>query len=463
MSGMIQILLDKLGDEVIDYGPVFEHRPNSYWDITPTQAKCLIRPRTTAEVSKALSICHKFDQPVVTQGGLTGCVAGAATNLDEVILSLERMTEIEAIDEAGNTATVQAGAILQVVQETLADKDLLFPLDLGARGSCTLGGNVATNAGGINVLRYGMMRNLVLGLEVVLADGTILSSMNQMLKNNAGYDIKQLFIGSEGTLGVITRMVLKIFPKPTTCHAALVALNSFDQVISLLKTLQRDLAGTLSAYEVMWGDYFHAVTEPGWHRAPMDRNYSFYVMIEANGASPEHDGEQFTRVLEKAFEAGQIIDAVMPKSENERTALWDIRENFEAILQPKPVYLYDISLPIKDMPAYINEVKTRLQQRWPDSHCYVLGHVADGNLHLFIQPGDIVDQSHASRFSKACDQDVYDPLQSYGGSVSAEHGIGLEKKAWLKSSRSEAEINVMRILKQSLDPKNLLNPGKIFS
>ena len=463
MSEVVKALLEKLGSDVVVYGSALHQRPTSYWNTAPTQAKCLLRPRTTAEVSAALAICHQFNQPVVTQGGLTGCVAGAASNADEVILSLERMTEIEAIDEAGNTATVQAGAILQVVKETLADKDLLFPLDLGARGSCTLGGNVATNAGGINVLRYGMIRNLVLGLEVVLADGTILSSMNQMLKNNAGYDIKQLFIGSEGTLGVITRMVLKLFPKPTTCHTALIALNSFEQVISLLKTLQRDLAGTLSAYEVMWGDYFRAVTEPGWHRAPMDRDHPFYVMVEANGASPQHDGEQFTSVLEKAFENEQIIDAVVPKSESERIALWDIRENFEAILQPKPVYLYDISLPIKDMPAYISEVKTRLQQRWPNSHCYVLGHVADGNLHLFIQPAGAIGQEHESSFSRDCDQDVYDPLQPYGGSVSAEHGIGLEKKAWLKNSRSEAEINVMRALKQSLDPKNLLNLGKVFS
>lgn len=449
-------LIEALGASAVIYGETLRQRPTSYWDASPTLAKALIRPRSTGELSKALAICHRFNQPVVTQGGLTGCTSGAVASPEEVLISFERMTAIEDIDVEGNTATVQAGAVLQVVQEAVEEHGLLFPLDLGARGTCTIGGNIATNAGGINVLRYGMMRNLVLGLEVVLADGTIISSMNQMLKNNAGYDIKQLFIGSEGTLGIVTRAVLKLYPKMVSCHSALVAMDSFDQVSSFLQTARQTLAGTLSAYEVMWGNYFHAVTDESGHRAPIGRDYAFYVMLEATGASPEHDEEPFNQMLEQAFIGNLIVDAVIPKSEAERRLLWDIREDFEPVMQPKPVYIYDISLPIKDMDNYVNQVEEELKRTWPDSHYYVLGHIADGNLHLFVKPNVDEDTRDES------DRIVYNPLRGYNGSVSAEHGIGVEKKAWLSHTRSDAEIRAMQMLKQTFDPKCLLNFGKVL-
>ena len=456
MSSLLSTLTEALGADAILTGEALKQRATSYWDASPTAALALLRPSSTEQVSHVLRICHQYDQPVVTQGGLTGCVVGAVADAQEVILSLERMTSIEDIDALEGTATVQAGAVLQVVQETLAERGLLFPLDLGARGSCTIGGNVATNAGGVNVLRYGMMRNLVLGLEVVLADGTVLSSMNQMLKNNAGYDLKQLFIGSEGTLGVVTRIVLKLSPKPLSCHAALVALTNFEHVTSLLRILQRDLAGTLSAYEVMWGEYFQRVTEVGGHRAPMDRHYPFYVVLQAEGAEPASDGERIIRLLEEAFEDGIIVDAVIPKSETERLAIWEIRENFESILDAELTYLYDVSLPIKNMPTYVEQVRAGLKARFPDGHCDVFGHVADGNLHLFVQTGKPGDYHHES------DLEVYEPLKAFNGSVSAEHGIGTDKKAWLGHSRSEIEIDLMRALKHTLDPKGLLNTGRIL-
>jgi FAD/FMN-containing dehydrogenase len=401
-----------------------------------------------------MAICHTHKQPVVTHGGLTGCVEGAVSRPDEIIISLERMNAIEGIDVQGGTATVQAGVILEVLQNTVAEQGLLFPLDLGARGSCTIGGNIATNAGGINVLRYGMMRNLVLGLEVVTADGTVLSSMNQMLKNNAGYDNKQLFIGSEGTLGIVTRAVLKLFPQPTSCNTALVATDNFDKLITLLNSLQRDLAGTLSAYEVMWGEYFHGVTGEGGHRPPLSRDYPFYVVVEAQGADADSDNARFEGLLEQAFEDETIVDAVIPKSEAERRAVWDIREVFEDIL---PAYLYDVSLPINSMATYIDQVMTGLKKKWPNGDCFVLGHIADGNLHLFTRPG-IEGDLHAES-----DAIVYAPLQGLEGSVSAEHGIGTEKLNWLASSRSEADLAMMRLLKTSLDPHNLLNPGRVLA
>jgi FAD/FMN-containing dehydrogenase len=362
------------------------------------------------------------------------------------------MNAVEEIDPIGRTATVQAGAVLQHVQETVAEHHLLFPLDLGARGSCTIGGNIATNAGGINVIRYGMMRELVLGLEAVLADGTVISSMNRMLKNNAGYDLKQLFIGSEGTLGVVTRAVLKLKEAPAGEYTALVALRHFDDVTGLLKFMERKLGGQLNAYEVMWGNYFKAVTEPGYHRAPMDRDHPYYVVMEAAG-----DAEPFMAALEQAAEDELIVDAIIPKSQAERDAIWGIREDFEAITNIHPTFLYDVSLPIMHMDEYTRRVASGLEKRWPGCCCYVLGHIGDGNLHFFVQPG-FGDMS----LHPESDREVYGPLTDFGGSVSAEHGIGLEKKGWLPSSRSEPELELMRHLKRSLDPRNLLNPGKVF-
>ena len=279
-----------------------------------------------------------------------------------------------------------------------------------------------------------------------------------MLKNNAGYDLKQLFIGTEGTLGIVTRVVLKLKEQPVSRNSAMVALNSFRDVTALLKVLEKKLGGMLSAYEVMWGDYFHAVTAPGLHRPPLARDYAFYVMLEANGANIEVDTEQFMTVMEHALESGIVADAVIPKSESERHALWQIRENFESITEVEPTFLYDVSLPIKDMESYIQQVKAGLQQRWPNQKCYVIGHIGDGNLHLFVSPGTADERLHHES-----DIEVYTPLKQYAGSVSAEHGIGVEKTAWLPSSRTPAELALMWQLKQSMDPKNMLNPGKVLT
>ena len=454
MDNIVNKLVSALGEEAVLTGEAVSQRATSYWDQSPTTALALIKPRTTAEVSQALAICYQHEQPVVTHGGLTGCVEGAVSLPEEVIISLERMNHIENIDAQAGTATVEAGVILEMLQEAAKEQDLLFPMDLGARGSCTIGGNIATNAGGINVLRYGMMRALVLGLEVVTAEGTVLSSMNQMLKNNAGYDLKQLFIGTEGTLGIVTRAVVRLFPLPTSRNTALVAMEQFENVSGLLGKLQRDLAGTLNAYEVMWGEHYRGVTGDDGNRSPMSCDYPFYVVVEAEGADQQADAERFESALEQAFESGTIVDAVIPKSEAERREVWDIRENFEAIL---PAILYDVSLPISAMGEYVQTVIGGTRARWRNGECYTLGHIADGNLHFFIRPNEEGDW-HAE-----ADKIVYGPLEELNGSVSAEHGIGTEKLAWLASSRTEEEIAAMRLLKRSLDPKNLLNPGRVLT
>lgn len=454
-SILLEALRDCAGHDTVLDATQLAQRPRSFWDSRPLEALGLVRPRDTATLSAIMRLCAERAQPVVVHGGLTGCVDGAAVQPAELIVSLERMQDIEEIDPIGRTMTVQAGATLQRVQEAAIEQGLSFPLDLGARGSCTIGGNVATNAGGINVIRHGMMRELVLGLEVVLADGTVLSSMNRMLKNNAGYDLKQLFIGSEGTLGIVTRTVLRLKAPSPAQSTALVALKNFAAVTTLLQRASQRSAGLLQAFELMWGNYFAAVTEPGWHRAPMARTHAFYVLLEIGDVAP--DSDVLMTLLEESLGDGTVEDAIIPKSEAERRALWAIREDFEAITRRSPCFLYDVSLPIRDMAAYVDTVRTALQARWPQGDSFVLGHIGDGNLHLFVTPGaDAVDLHHA------VDAVIYAPLPAIGGSVSAEHGIGLEKKAWLAHSRSATEIALMQQLKKLLDPQALLNRGKIF-
>ena len=453
MNDFVDKLTDLLPKGAVLSGAAVAERATSYWDSSPTEAKALCRPSTTQQVSDILRMCHEHKQSVVVQGGLTGVVQGAVSTKSDIIISLEKMNVIESVDALDGVAVIQSGAVLQNVQEQLAEEGFLFPLDLGARGSCTIGGTVATNAGGINVLRYGMMRNLVLGLEVVLADGTIISSMNQMLKNNTGYDLKQLFIGSEGTLGVVTRVVVRLFPMPKSRQTAMIALDSFDAVVRVLKSMQSDLAGTLSAYEVMWNNYFNPVTQDGAHKAPMSRDYPYYVLAEAEGADPDADDKRFQLLLEHGLESGDIVDAVIPKSDSERNALWAVREDFDPVL---PAYLYDVSLPIKSMSTYVEKLTAELSAWRSDAVCMVFGHLADGNLHVFVTPHE--DGLHHDR----SDQIVYGCLEGLSGSISAEHGIGLEKKAWLSNTRSVVEIQLMRKLKELLDPDNILNPGKVF-
>ncbi len=452
-ADLLNRLTEVVGEGGVLGAEAIAERATSYWDPSPMQGKMLVRPRSTAEVSEVMRACHAAEQSVVIQGGLTGVVEGALASPDDVILSLERMAAIESVDHIEGVAIVQAGAVLQTVQQQLAEQGFLFPLDLGARGSCTIGGTVATNAGGINVLRYGMMRNLVLGLEAVLADGTVISSMQQMLKNNTGYDLKQLFIGSEGTLGVVTRAAVRLFPLSGSRQTVLAAAPSFDAVIELLNRLRSGLAGTLSAYEVMWNNYYAGVTGEGGHRAPLARDHPFYLIAEAEGAEPQADQARFDTLLEAAFADGLLLDAAMPKSETERSEFWGIREDFERIL---PANLYDVSLPLRNMATYTDRLAARLEADWPGSEGYVFGHIADGNLHIFTVPWEEGTQRERS------DAIVYGCLDGLDGSVSAEHGIGLEKRRWLSQTKSPQELAVMRSIKATLDPRNILNPGKIL-
>lgn len=427
------------------------------WD--NLQAQALVRPKSTDEVSRVLRWCHDHGVAVVTQGGLTGLVHGADAAPTEVILSMERMRAIEAIDPVQRTAVVQAGVVLQTLQEAVDAHDLSFPLDLGARGSATVGGNAATNAGGNRVIRYGMTRDMILGLEVVLADGTVVSSMNHLIKNNTGYDLKQVFIGSEGTLGVITRLVLRLREKPAAQDVAIVAVPDFDCLPKLLKHMDRSLGGSLSAFEVMWQSFYRLVTSaPAKGKPPVSQRHPYYVLIESLGADARLDSGRFVAALESALEADLISDAAVAQSENDRRAFWALRDDVAQVVVGGMPVVFDISLPINAMEQYVAGLSKDLQSAIGDHKLWIFGHLGDGNLHVIVQ----VPLKDYLALRPKIEALVYGPLGRLGGSVSAEHGIGLEKKPYLSVCRNDSEIAVMRRLKTALDPAGILNPGKIF-
>lgn len=351
------------------------------------RARALVRPASTAEVSAVLRLCHERGIAVVTQGGLTGLVRGADAAPDEVILSLERMQAIEAIDPLQRTATVQAGVTLQALQEAVEARGLAYPLDLGARGTATLGGTAATNAGGNRVIRYGMTREMVLGIEVVLADGTVVSSMNRLIKNNTGYDLKQLFIGSEGTLGVITRLVLRLRERPMATQVAFAALDGFDQVTGFLCHMDRLLGGGLSAFEVMWNAFYRLVTStPAKGTPPVSQDHPFYVLVEAQGSDHALDGGRFSAALEVALEQGLIVDASVAQSESDIQAFWSLRDDVEQVLHGGLPIGFDISLPLEAMERIVQRIADALVvEIGPEHRLFVFGHLGDGNLHIVVQ------------------------------------------------------------------------------
>jgi FAD/FMN-containing dehydrogenase len=458
MTDLLRQLKSLLGEAGVVEGAVATEMAHSNWSRLGTP-RAVLRPGSTTEISRILAFCHEASQPVVAWGGKTGLVEGA--NADGAFaLSLERMSRIEEVDPAGGTMTVEAGCILQTIQETADAHGLFFPLDLGARGSATIGGNISTNAGGNRVIRYGMTREMVLGLEAVLADGTVVSSLNRLLKNNAGYDLKQLFIGTEGTLGVVTQAVLRLRPRPGSTAVALAAVDSFPALPRLLRHVERGLSGGLSAFEVMWEDFYRLVTTPPARgRAPIAYAHPYYVLIEQLGSDEASDIALFERVLGAALEDDIIADAVVAKSQAERSAVWSLRDDVAQCMRNAPIFTFDVSLPIVEMENYVADVRGRLLKRWNGTtSLMVFGHLGDCNLHLIIGVGDgKPDTRHA------IEEIVYGALEGRSGSVSAEHGIGLEKRAYLHLSRSESEIALMRQLKRALDPRNILNPGKVFA
>ena len=420
----------------------------------PCAAAVLVRPRDTAETSAVMAACHGAGRPMVPRGGCTGLVDGVLCAPGEVALSLERMVGLEMLDPLAAAVTVKAGTTLEAVQTATAAEGLMFPLDLGARGSATVGGAISTNAGGLRVLRYGMMRDMVLGLEAVLADGTVLSSMRPLIKNNTGLDLKQLFIGTEGTLGVVTRAVLRLRPAPAGLATAFLACPGVEAAGRVLALAQARFGGRVSSFEGMWPHFYTFMTEPGRFAPPLGRDHPFYALIEIECTEAERPA--FRDLMEEAFAAELVLDAALASSEEQRRALWRIREDVNLLGASGFDRGFDVSVPLPFLHDYVEGVMSAVATVRPGTRAIAFGHIGDNNVHWSMPRLGSAD------LDAAVDLAVYEPLASVGGSISAEHGIGLEKRKHLGLSRSPAELAIMRAVKRAVDPQLLLNPGKIL-
>ena len=404
----------------------------------------LLRPASVAEISKALEICHRHGQSVVPQGGMTGLAGGANCRPGDVALSLTRFQGIEEIDPVAGAMVVRAGTVLETAQNAARDAGFLLPIDLGARGSCQIGGNIATNAGGLRVIRHGTVRDNLLGLEAVQADGTVLSHLSRMRKDNTGYDLRHLMAGSEGTLAVITRAVLRLSPLPSGIETAVCSLESYDTVLALMSQARGQV--TLSTFEVMWADYF----ELCGGRRLFAETPPFAVIVETEGGGLE-------TLLEKAIEEGIILDALIAQSHAEARRFWEVREAALPEAHVNDIVNFDVSLPIAGMDDYVRACRATISSAQPAARSFFFGHIGDSNLHIMVEvPGFSDADVHA------VDRIAYDLVREVGGVISAEHGIGTLKRDWLGHSRSPAELAAMRAIKHALDPAGILNPGKVL-
>jgi len=418
-------------------------------------AKAIFLPKSTEEVAAIMRACHRAGQSVVPFGGTTNLVQGCATTADDIVLSLEKMNAIEEIDSGARTLTAEAGVTLQDAQDAADREELFFPVDFGARSNCQLGGIVSTNAGGTKVIRYGMTRDTVLGLEAVLADGTLVSSMNRYIKNNSGFDLKQLFIGSEGALGIITRVVFRLRPKATSHNVALLACDSFEQVLEILASAGKALPDTLTAFEVMWNSFYEIAVEPeGRLPTPIEPGAGFYVIVESMGVDAVHDSAAFEAMLGALMEKELLVDGTIAKSDREREEIWAIRHEVEPVIST--AHNFDVSLRSADVGQYVDAVDAGIYEHYPEARVIGFGHLGDNNVHV-----SVLGLEWDEATIRDVEDVVYSRLAPFAGAISAEHGIGLEKRAYLPISRSAAEIELMTTLKRTLDPMNILNPGKV--
>ena len=428
-----------------------------------THGKCalLLKPQTTEQVSAILAICHQNGMPIVPQGGNTGLVGGQIPLHGEVLLSLKRMNRIRDVSAPGMTLTAEAGVTLKQAQDAAAAEGFLFPLSLGSEGSCTIGGNISTNAGGNHVLRYGMMRALVLGLEVVLADGRVLPMLRSLHKDNTGYDLKQLFIGAEGTLGVVTAASLRLFPRPAQMVTAFTAVPSPAAALTLLGHMQARTGGLLSSFELVSRPTLDLVLKhiPNT-RDPLADASSWYVLMEVSGGAGASLEALTQSALEQAMAQGLVTDAVVAQSETQARSFWHMRETISEAEKREGVSIkHDISVPVASIPRFIEEATATVMKKFPGARPVCFGHMGDGNLHFNFNAPPGKDAEFSAQWNEM-QLTVHDIVHHYSGSISAEHGIGEMKREVLPRYKSHEELDVMRAIKHALDPKNILNPGK---
>ena len=444
-----QILFDK--DSIEEYG---QDRTKFH----QVKSQAIVFPRTSSDLSKVLAFCNEQNISVVPSGGRTGLAGAAVAKDNELVISLSKMNKIIEIDDIGSTIEVEAGVTVEDIQNACKEKDLFFPLDFAAKGSAQIGGCIATNAGGIKVIKYGMTRDLVLGLEVVLMDGTVLDLNRKLIKDNSGYPLTQLFIGSEGTLGIITKASLKCVSPIHESSLGLFAVDEFDKIPGVLKIFRE------SGYDLLSFEFLsEACKDTVLNHVPtvdypFEESYPYFVLVEL-----EASDNSLEEIMEELAEEDLILDATIASSSKEIENIWAMREDIsESISMSGNVYKNDVSVPVSDLVNFIPDLEKIVKEKYADFDLLLFGHIGDGNIHINILDRSGQERNKFKEKLANLDSEMYQLIKAHEGSVSAEHGIGLLKKEGLKIQRSELEINIMQGLKEIFDKKNLLNPGKIF-
>ena len=468
MRTHLDLIRDRLGEDAVltaaaDVEPFMVDQRALYHG----RACAVVAPRTVEEVAALLALCNEQRIGVVPQGGNTSYCGGATPDESgrQIVLALRRLDRIRTMDAAGYTMVAEAGCVLETVRRAAESADRLFPLSLGSQGSCQIGGNLATNAGGTQVLRYGMMRDLVLGLEVVLADGRLLSSLSALRKDNTGYDVKSLFLGSEGTLGVITAASLKLFPPVRAVAAAFIAVPDVRAAVDLLAVLREATGELVSSFELIPRIAIELTTRhiPGV-ADPLGKAYPWYVLCEIGSSrAAEPCAELLEEALGAELERGRVLDAALASNERERTAFWRLRESIpEAQRRDGASLKHDISVPIARLPELLERGSRMVREHVPDGRLVVYGHVGDGNLHFNLNQAPGSDAAAFLARGAAVMRAIHDLTASLGGSISAEHGIGRLKLEELERYASPVELELMRSVKRAFDPNGILNPGKVL-
>ena len=441
---------------------------NDWRGIYHGAAAAVVRPANVEQVAAIVKICAETRTPLVPQGGNTGMCGATVPDarLNPVVISLGRMNRIRNVDALNNTMTVEAGCVLANIQQAAVDANRLFPLSLGAEGSCQIGGNLSTNAGGVNVLRYGNTRDLVLGLEAVLPDGRIWNGLRSLRKDNTGYDLKHLFIGAEGTLGIITAAVLKLFPKPSATATTWLAVPSPDAALNLFSLLRQHFGDRINAFELISRACLELVMKhiPGV-RDPLNAPHQWYVLTELGDSSPGDTLRvALESALEKAMTQGLVSDAMLAENNSQSQALWRIRESIPEAARSESgmLYRHDIAVAVGEIPAFIRDGQAALEKHFKGTHIICFGHLGDGNLHYNTYVEGRLRSDAAAREAHDVTTVIYDIVKQYKGSFSAEHGIGIAKVAELVRYKDPVEIDLMRTVKRALDPQGIMNPGKVL-
>jgi len=467
-SDFLQHLVQELGpDTVLTAADDIAPWLSDWRGLYNGQAQAVVRPRTTEEVATCLALCQQANVPVVPRGGNTGLCGGATPDQTpaNVVLSLDRMNAVRSIDTIANTLVAEAGCILGNLRRAAEDANRMLPLSLAAEDSCQIGGNVSTNAGGVNVVRYGMTRELVLGIEAVLPTGEIFHGLRTLRKDNTGYDLKQLLIGAEGTLGVITAVALRLFPRNSVRSVVLAAVQSPEQALQLAELVNEQCGPRLQAYEFFTGDCVDLVlTHAQGVQEPFAQRYPGYVLMElADTADEDALNALLENVMGAALERELCLDAAVSTSLAQLQALWKLREEIsEAQRADGPHLKHDISLPIEQIPAFMQSAEQRVRAAYPDIRPFIFGHFGDGNLHYNLSRPAGAPREWAAQQGDAVTDIVLDEVNRYGGSISAEHGIGQLKRDHFLHSKDPLELRLMRDIKRLFDPAGILNPGKLL-